>query len=213
MVDPPEPLPDRRRRRNITRVPGRESHVTQRALRRRLLQAGPLAVFMAGILGCAEAPPPPASAQIASNPDLVMRSLPPGQPALAATGIAAFGTVQGIDPTSREVLLTTTSGGTFTLTAGPDLRTLRQLRPGTRVVAIYDANGGARVGLPPRNADIARPGRLRGTIVAVEVGGRRLVVAGPQGVRQLVTIADPAMMAFVTRLAPGDEVAVTTGGP
>ena len=67
--------------------------------------------------------------------------------------------------------------------------------------------------MPPRNADVARPGRLRGTIEAVEVGGRRLVVAGPAGARQLVTIADPAMMAFATRLGPGDEVAVTSAAP
>ncbi len=174
--------------------------------------AVPLAGAVAGLLGCAETPPPPASDQIASNPDLIMRSVPAGQPALAATGIAAFGLVQGVDPSSREVVLTTTSGGTVTLTAGPDFRNLRQLRPGTRVVAAYGADGTVRLLMPPRSADASRPGWLRGTIAAVEVGGRRLVVASPPDMRQLVSVADPALMAFVTRLAPGDEVAVTSGG-
>ena len=186
--------------------------MTECLLRQRYLMNLSLAGALVALLGCAETPPPPASAQIASNPDLVMRSLPPGQPALAADAIAAYGTVQGVDATSREVVLTTTSGGSFTLTAGPAFRNLRQVRAGTRLVAIYDASGAARLAWPPRDADLARPGRLRGTIQAIEVGGRRLVVAGPQGTRQLVTIADPAMMAFVTRLAPGDEVAVMTGG-
>ena len=180
------------------------------AIRRRRLMLAPFAVVVAGLLGCAETPPPPASMQVASNPDLVIRNLPPGQPTMVASGIAAFGTVQAVDVATREVVLTTTSGGTFTLTAGQDFRNLRQLRPGSRVVAIYDANGMVRLASPPRNADAARPGRLRGTIEAVEVGGRRLVVAGPAGARQLVTIPDPAMMAFATRLGPGDEVAVTT---
>ena len=54
--------------------------------------------------------------------------------------------------------------------------------------------------------------QVLGDRAAMEVGGHRLVVIDPQGARQLVTVADPAMMAFVTRLAPGDEVAVTTGG-
>lgn len=180
------------------------------AIRRRLMMIVPLAAAAAGLLGCAETPAPPASMQVASNPDLVIRNLPPGQPALVADGIAAYGTVQAADAGTREVILTTTSGGTFTLMAGQDFRNLRQLRPGTRVVAVYDANGMVRLALPPRNASAARPGLLRGTIEAVEVGGRRLVVVGPSATRQLVTIADPAMMAFATRLGPGDEVAVTS---
>lgn len=178
-------------------------------IRRRRLMLVPFAVVVSGLLGCAETPAPAASMQVASNPDLVIRNLPPGQPTLVADGIAAYGLVQAADANTREVILTTTSGGTFTLTAGQDLRTMRQFRPGTRVVAVYDANGIVRLALPPRNADAARPGRLRGTIEAVEVGGRRLIVVGPAGARHLVTFSDPAMMAFATRLGPGDEVAVT----
>lgn len=183
-------------------------------IQRRVILGAWLVGLSAGLAGCAEPPPPPppVSDRIATDPDLVMRSLAPGQPALAAGGVAAFGTVQGVDAAAREVVLTTTSGGTFTLTAGPDFRSLRQLRAGSRVIAVYDATGATRLVLPPRNADASRPGWLRGSIAAVEVGGARLVVAERSGARQLVTIADPAMRAFVTRLGPGDEVAVTSGG-
>ncbi|MEO3474048.1 hypothetical protein AAFN86_19420 [Roseomonas sp. CAU 1739] len=196
--------------RTLFRMHNGRPQVAVQAISRRLMVVAPLAVAAAGLLGCAETPAPPASMQVASNPDLVIRNLPPGQPALVASGMAAYGTVQAADAGTREVILKTTSGGTFTLTAGQDFRNLRLLRPGARVVAVYDANGMVRLASPPRNADATRPGVLRGTIEAVEVGGRRLVVAVPAGARQLVTIADPAMMAFATRLGPGDEVAITS---
>ncbi|NMJ40397.1 hypothetical protein GWK16_04035 [Roseomonas sp. JC162] len=187
--------------------------MTVHAFRRRLVIGAPLLGGMAVLLGCAQAPPPPASAQVATSPDVLIRNLPPGQPALVATGLAAYGTVQAVDPSSREVVLRTASGGTLGLRAGPEFRSLRQLRPGTRVVAAYDGSGTARLMMPPRPGTPMRPGVQLGTVEAVEVGGRRFVMGGAQGGRRLVTIENAAMMAFATRLAPGDEVAVTTATP
>ncbi len=187
--------------------------MTAHAIRRRLVMGAPLVGAVAALLGCAETPPPPASAQVSTSPDVLIRNLPPGQPALVATGLAAYGTVQVVDPTSREVVVRTAGGGTLGLTAGPDFRNLRQLRPGTRVVAAFDDSGTARLMMPPRPGAPMRPGVQRGTVEAVEVGGRRFVMAGSQGARRLVTIENAAMMAFATRLAPGDEIAVTTAAP
>lgn len=179
-------------------------------IRRRLVVGLPLFAAMGALLGCETAPPPASSPPIASEPDVVIRNTAAGATEAVLVSIAAFATVQAVDTRSREVVLTAPNGGTFGLRAPPEFRTLGRLRTGTRVIVEYDANGAVRLALPPRASAQAFSGRERGTIEAVELGGRRVTMVGADGLRRTLSIPDPAMMAFATRLAPGDGIGITT---
>lgn len=133
---------------------------------------------------------------------------PPPIPDRRVEAIAAFGTVQAVSASTRQVGVTTLSGGLFDMMAGPEFRDLRRLRRGTRVVVAYGADGTVRLRALPLPAG-AGAGWQRGTIRQIEPGGARLVVEGlPEGSGNLL-VGEDAMRAFLTRLAPGDEVAVT----
>jgi hypothetical protein len=179
-------------------------------IRRRLVVGLPLVAAMGALLGCESAPPATSVPPIASEPNVVIRNTAAGATDSVLVSIAAFATVQAVDTASREVVLTARNGGTFGLRAPPEFRTLGRLRTGTRVVVEYDANGAMRLALPPRANAQAFSGRMRATIESVEIGGRRVTVVGADGLRRTLSIPDPAMMAFATRLGPGDEIGVTT---
>ena len=89
-----------------------------------------------------------------------------------------------------------------------DGRNLARLRPGMAVIAEYDATGRPRIASTNIDAQAVAPNRIRGLLVEVQQGGAYLVVAGPERVPVLVAVPSPAMMAFATRLRPGDDIAV-----
>ncbi len=162
------------------------------AIRRRGILA---ATCMVGLPGCvivAEPPPPPEE---------------PAEPIPEIGTLAAFATVQSVDATARRVTLTTSSGGSLDMTL-QDGRNLGRLRSGMAVIAEYDAAGRPRIASTNIDAQTVAPNRIRGLLVEVQQGGAYLVVAGPERVPVLVTVPSPAMMAFATRLRPGDDIAV-----
>lgn len=112
-----------------------------------------------------------------------------------------------MDAGTRQAVLETSGGAVIDMTAAPHARNLGSLRPGARVVVEYDASGAVRIAPASRMGRDAG-GRMRATLREVAVGGNSLVLAGPAGETQEVTLQSPSMMAFATRLRAGDEVAV-----
>lgn len=156
--------------------------------RRGLLTAAPAVIALWGLAGCAPPPPPP--------------------PTIVLTSIAAYAIVQQIDPVTRELTLTTTSGGMFQMTPTRGERLERQLRQGTRVAVEYVPGGATRLIIPTRNTDPAATGRVMATVRSVEQGGGSITATGPGGVPRTGVIDDRAMRSFATRLGAGDQVAV-----
>lgn len=167
-------------------------------LPRRLLLA--LALPLAGCLPPSSQTQPPQAAP-AEPPPPVLASL------------AAFATVKFIDASTRHAVLETSGGAVVDMTAAPGVRNLGTLRQGARVVVEYDANGVVRIAQTSRITRAEAAGRMRATVREVSVGGGRLVLDGPDGVSRAVTLQNTPMMAFATRLRPGDEVAVTLMQP
>ena len=137
--------------------------------------------------------------------------------------------VVSVNQRTREVVLRGPEGNRVTVTAGPEVRNLPQVRRGDRVVetsgealAVELAPPGDR--RPPVETVVgtapARPGqrpagpageqvRARVRIEAVDQRTGRVAFVGPQGVRRAVTPREPEMIDFARRLRPGDEVDVT----
>lgn len=161
---------------------------------RRLLLGGLLLLLPAG---CILPPTPPAPPPANDPPKPVLASL------------AAFATVRFFDPASRQAVLETTGGAVIDMTAAPEVRRFGAIRQGARVVVEYEANGIVRIAPAARLAGADAVGRLRATVREVAVGGGSMVLSGPGGGEQEVALQNPPMMAFATRLRPGDEVAVT----
>jgi hypothetical protein len=167
--------------------------------RRGLIAGAVLLGAAPAIVACVEPPqaPPPAEP-------------PPPLPMLGS--IAAYGTVQDVSAVSRQVVIRTASGALLDASPGSDFREMGRLRPGLRLVVEYDARGDVRLGFP-RPSETPRSGRIRGTIQDVVRGGREVSITDQQGVTVTFEVPDPAMMAFLTRLRPGDDVAVTVLEP
>jgi hypothetical protein len=168
---------------------------------RRAIVAAPIALLAVHLPGCApEAPPAPAA--------------PEPEPALPLLGsLAALGTVQGVDAQSRQVLVRLAHGGLLDVTPPEDDRRFRALRPGTRVVVEYDSHGAGTIVPAASAAAYARRRRVLATVLEVTRGGQYVRLRSRSGTEQDFEIADRTMMAFATRLRPGDEVAVAIAGP
>ena len=157
----------------------------------------------------------------------------PAQPRPEPTAVAReaqfVAVVELVDQNTREVVLRGPEGNLVTVTAGPEVRNLAQVRRGDRVHVTYGAAlavemappGGAG---PPaevatgmaRAEPGARPAgavgqrvRARVRIQEVDPVTGRVAFVGPQGVRRVVTPQNPAMADFARRLRPGDEVDMT----
>ncbi len=149
-----------------------------------------------GLPGCvvvSEPPPPPPEEPAESIPEIGT--------------LAAYATVKSVDATARRVTLTTSSGGSLDMTL-QDGRNLGRLRPGMAVIAEYDATGRPRIASTNIDAQTVAPNRIRGLLIEVQQGGAYLVFAGPERVPLVAAVPSPAMMAFATRLRPGDDIAV-----
>ena len=154
---------------------------------------------------------------------------PRPEPTAVAREAQFVAVVESVDQNTREVVLRGPEGNLVTVTAGPEVRNLAQVRRGDRVHVTYGAAlavemappGGAG---PPaevatgmaRAEPGARPAgavgqrvRARVRIQEVDPVTGRVAFVGPQGVRRVVTPQNPAMADFARRLRPGDEVDMT----
>lgn len=150
------------------------------------------------------------------------------QPAPASVGRTAElqAMVESIDPATRQAVLRGPDGELITLFLSPDVRNLRQVKAGDRVVVAYkqalaasvtapnDARppiaGGEAIG---RTRPGERPGAAAGRMVRVRVkvdavaaSGENITFTGPRGNQLAVPVTDPGMQAFVRGLKAGDLV-------
>ena len=154
---------------------------------------------------------------------------PPPEPTAVVRESRFVAVVDSVNQSTREVVLRGPEGNSVTVTAGPEVRNLAQVRRGDRVVVTYGealavemappgaggpplevAGGGvrARPGQRPGGA-AGRQVRARVRIEAVDRGTGRVAFVGPRGVRRVVTPREPEMVDFVRGLRPGDEVDMT----
>jgi hypothetical protein len=135
-------------------------------------------------------------------------------------------TIESVDRTKREVLLSGPRGGLLTVRAGQQVRNFDALRAGQRVNVRYDAAVAAWLAPatagPPnatvvaaaaRSAQGQRPEGAVGGLVQVQVVVEAVNVAantvsfiGPAGVPRTVTVRDPRMQQLLPALKPGDRV-------
>jgi Cu/Ag efflux protein CusF len=175
---------------------------------------------------------PPALRLLASL--VLLAAAPAGalaQPA-APAGIARSSTVtsivESVDQTARQVLLRGPEGRLTTVNVPREVRNLRQMRAGDRVVIEYREAlvvDVARPGAPALRDDSAlaavrqapgqRPGmaasevlRMRVRIDQVDAGSGTVTFTHPQRGQRTVVVRDPRMLEFARQLRPGDEVDV-----
>ncbi len=188
----------------------------------RFRTAQPLAIVaaVAALLAACARPEPPPPPQAAA---------PPPAPAVIAQETRFVAVVDSVNQRMREVVVRGPSEERVTLTAGPEVRNLAQVRRGDRVavtiaeaLAVQMAPPGA--GGPPleltAGAARARPGqrpggaagrqlRARVRIEAVDPATGRVAFVGPSGIRRVAAPQEPEIAAFARGLRPGDEVDVT----
>ena len=154
---------------------------------------------------------------------------PRPEPTAVAREAQFVAVVELVDQSTREVVLRGPEGNLVTVTAGPEVRNLAQVRRGDRVHVTYGAALAVEMappggGGPPAEVATgmarAEPGerpagavgqrvRARVRIQEVDPVTGRVAFVGPQGVRRVVTPQNPAMADFARRLRPGDEVDMT----
>ena len=154
---------------------------------------------------------------------------PRPEPTAVAREAQFVAVVESVDQSTREVVLRGPEGNLVTVTAGPEVRNLAQVRRGDRVHVTYGAALAVEMappggGGPPAEVATgmarAEPGerpagavgqrvRARVRIQEVDPVTGRVAFVGPQGVRRVVTPQNPAMADFARRLRPGDEVDMT----
>jgi hypothetical protein len=137
-------------------------------------------------------------------------------------------TIESVDRTKREVLLSGPRGGLLTVRAGQQVRNFDRLRAGQRVAVRYDAAvaawmAPATAGPPSatvvaaaaRSAQGQRPAGAVGGLVqvqviveAVDVAANTVSFVGPAGVLRTVTVRDPRMQQLLPTLKPGDRIDV-----
>jgi hypothetical protein len=150
------------------------------------------------------------------------------QPTMVGKSLTAVATVESVDPTTRQVLLSGPDGRLLTVTAGPEIRNFSQIRAGDhlvltfrKAVAVQLAPPGAT--LPPPAGALGAARSARGALPAgagfeaVEVTVRvdsidrrahTVTFTDPDGVSRTVEVHNPAMIRFTNRLKPGDNVQI-----
>ena len=152
----------------------------------------------------------------------------PPEPTAVAREAQFVAVVKSLNQSTREVVLRGPEGNLATVTAGPEVRNLAQVRRGDRVHVTYGAalavemappggggppaevaTGMARAEPGKRPATPSASGCARGCGSSAGPVTGRVAFVGPQGVRRVVTLQNPAMADFARRLRPGDEVDMT----
>ena len=137
--------------------------------------------------------------------------------------------VESVDLTSRHVSLRGPQGGLVTITAGPEVRNLQQVKPGDNVVVTYREALAAELAKPGssapppqivESASRAAPGstpraskeqmiKARVQITGVDHKHNRVSFIGPAKVERTVDVTEPDMQNFLQTLKVGDEVDLT----
>jgi hypothetical protein len=137
--------------------------------------------------------------------------------------------VDSVDLVTRQVLLRGPQGGTVTVTAGPEVRNLEQLKAGDKVVVTYREALAAELAKPGSSApppqvvertNRAAPGSTPGAsaeqmikarvkITGVDHKHNRVSFVGPAKIERTVDVVDPNMQDFLRTLKVGDEVDLT----
>jgi hypothetical protein len=150
------------------------------------------------------------------------------QPVVVNDLIEARATVESLDLTSRKVLLRDDYGQFDTITAGPEVRNLAQVKVGDRVVvrvhqsivAEMSKPGSEPVAATETVTGRAKPGarpaamkaegiQARVTILAIDPKTDTVQFVGPARILRVVHIRNPKLQEFVRTLKIGDEVDVT----
>jgi hypothetical protein len=152
-----------------------------------------------------------------------------GRPVTVSDEDQISAVVESVDQTSRHVLLRGPQGGLVTVTAGPEVRNLQQVKPGDHVVVTYREALAAELAKPgssapspqiveraSRTAPGSTPGaskeqmiKARVQITGVDHKHNRVSFIGPAKVERTVDVTDPDMQNFLQTLKVGDEVDLT----
>src|SRR3954447_5791328 len=145
-------------------------------------------------------------------------------PAGVARTATLAATVESVDQASRQTVLRGEDGRLVTLELSPEVRNLRQVKPGDRVTVTYEQSLAAAISTPGdtrpplegatvtgRAKPGERPGgaagrlvRARVTVDAASASGDSVTFTGPRGRQVVVPVADAGMQEFVRGLKPGD---------
>jgi len=138
-------------------------------------------------------------------------------------------TVESVDQAARHVLLRGPKGGLVTVTAGPEVKNLGQLKPGDQVVVTYQEALAVELAKPDTSAppvqategtNRAAPGetpggskeqmiRVRVQITGIDHKHNMVSFVGPAKIERTVDVTNPDMQNFLKTLKVGDEVDVT----
>ncbi len=146
--------------------------------------------------------------------------------AASDTTAAMRGTIEIIDPVTRQVVVRQDDGRTVTVTLGPEARNFDQLKPGDRVAAVYAESIAARMATPDDKRETlvgtaaerapvgGTPGAAGGvaissvvTWVSYDPATAIATFTGPTGLTHSVE-APEEMRAFAAARRPGDLVAI-----
>lgn len=139
---------------------------------------------------------------------------------------AMRGTIEIIDPVTRQVVVRQDDGRTVTVTLGPEARNFDQLKAGDRVAAIYAESIAARMATPEDRRETligtaaerapvgGTPGAAAGmalssvvTWVSYDAATAIATFTGPTGLTHSVPVPEE-MRAFAAARRPGDQVAI-----
>jgi len=138
-------------------------------------------------------------------------------------------TVESVDQAERHVLLRGPEGGLVTVTAGPEVRNLAQLKAGDHVVVTYRQALAAELAKPGTTAPPVQASEKteRAALGGTPGGSKELMIharvqitrlshkhntvsfVGPAKIERTVEVTDPDMQNFLKTLKVGDEVDVT----
>ena len=147
-------------------------------------------------------------------------------PVIAQQTVTSVATVESIDQSTRQILLTDSSGNLVTIVAGPAVRNLAQVHAGDQVQLTYDQAIAVQMAppgsnLPSPTGEVAASRAARGQLPAgaasvlvhvtvrvdaIDGASHTVTFTGPNGVTHTVLLRSPAMQNFASKLKPGDNV-------
>lgn len=147
-------------------------------------------------------------------------------PVIAQQTVTSVATVESIDQSTRQILLTDSSGNLVTIVAGPAVRNLAQVHAGDQVQLTYDQAIAVQMAppgsnLPSPTGEVAASRAARGQLPAgaasmlvhvtvrvdaIDGASHTATFTGPNGVTHTVLLRSPAMQNFASKLKPGDNV-------
>jgi len=147
-------------------------------------------------------------------------------PVIAQQTVTGVATVESIDQSTRQVLLSDSSGNLLTIVAGPAVRNLAQVHAGDQVQLTYEQAIAVQIAPPGSNlpsptgeaaASRAARGQLPAGVAsmlvhvtvrvdAIDKARHTVTFTEPNGVTRTVLLRSPAMQNFANKLRPGDNL-------